>query len=116
MGVAGFRKAEENFQPPMSASRGGRKRRGAPAAPRWRRRGKTRLGLLEPPSTTELDLRETGLPRCCAIAVIGDFAALLSSSGLEQCGCAGLCHSALRVRLPRDGRPSGLHHELGLVV
>src|SRR4029453_17856142 len=38
----------------------------------------------------------------------------LLSSSLEDGGCAGLCHSSIGVRLPRERRPSGFHHEFRL--
>jgi len=38
------------------------------------------------------------------------------SRSLEEGSYAALCHSAIRVRLSREGRPSGFHHEFGLIV
>src|SRR6266571_3455334 len=46
----------------------------------------------------------------------GDSAGLLSSSGLEECGCAGLCHISIGVFAPWKSRPTGFHHEFRLFV
>ncbi len=54
------------------------------------------------------------LPRCCAIAGERKSGALLRGSGLEDSGCAGLCHLSIGVRLPRERRPSGFHYEFCL--
>src|SRR5260370_16611845 len=54
-------------------------------------------------------------PRCCAIARSGDYAALLGGSGLEQRRRAAFRHRSIRIRLARERRPPGLHHELGLL-
>src|SRR6266446_1730751 len=58
--------------------------------------------------------RRPAATRCCAIAGERQSDALLRGSGLEECRCADLCHRSIGVRLPRERRPSGFHHEFCL--